>query len=80
MRANPVKVTVSDAVTGEELESKVIADDYIIVCEGRRYVHYTQRMGSTHMVCIKLAPTATSEPAPSGDRASGRGEEGDGDA
>jgi hypothetical protein len=50
-----VKVTVSDPDTGEVLESKVIADDYIVVCAGRRYLHYTQRMGSTHMLCIKVA-------------------------
>lgn len=55
MARNAVRVTITDPTTGACLEDKVIQDNYLIVCAGNRYVHYTQRMGSTHMVCIKRA-------------------------
>jgi hypothetical protein len=54
---NSVRVTVSDPVTGEELESKIISDDYIVVCAGRRYVNSIQHMGRTHVLYIKYDPT-----------------------
>lgn len=51
----PIKVTVSDAETGEELESRVVANDYVLICAGNRYVKSVQRMGRTHMIAVAVA-------------------------
>ena len=47
-----VKVTVSDPDTGEVLGEKVIRNDYVLVCAGRRYVKSWQVWGRTHQVNI----------------------------
>lgn len=54
-REKPVKVTISDPDTGEILQEKVVANDYCIVCTGRRYVKSIQQMGQTHMLAIAVA-------------------------
>jgi hypothetical protein len=51
--SEPVKVTVSDPVTGEVLAEKVIDNDYVVVVAGARYVSGTQVAGRTHTVTIK---------------------------
>ena len=48
----PVKITISDASTGEVLEEKVVVNDYCVVCTGRRYIKSMQMMGRTHMLAI----------------------------
>lgn len=50
----PVKVTISDPETGAVLEEKVVANDYCIVCTGRRYVKSVQQWGMTHMLAIAV--------------------------
>lgn len=51
----PIKVTLSDPETGDTLEEKVIANDYVIICAGRRYVKSVQIMGKTHMIAVALS-------------------------
>lgn len=49
-----LKVTVSDAVTGEELGSQVIYDDYLLICAGLPYLAHTQLYANgTHVLTIK---------------------------
>lgn len=51
----PVKVTVSDPETGKVFEEKIINNDYVIICAGRRYVKSVQLMGKTHMLAVAWA-------------------------
>lgn len=48
----PVKVTISDPDTGETLEEKIVANDYVVITAGDRFVKNIQIMGTTHMVAI----------------------------
>lgn len=48
----PVKVTVSDPVTGEVLEERILENDYALVCAGRRYVKSYQIWGRTHQINV----------------------------
>ena len=52
----PIKVTVSDPETGEVLASRVVENDYILICAGNRYVKSVQFMGKpqrrTHMIAV----------------------------
>lgn len=50
----PVKVTISDPDTGEVLQEQVVANDYCIVCTGKRYVKSMQMMGRTHILAIAV--------------------------
>lgn len=51
---DPLKVTVSDAATGEVLGEKVIDNDYVLICAGRPYLVHTQKHGTgTHVLTIK---------------------------
>lgn len=50
----PVKVTVSDPETGDVLEEKVVANDYILICVGSRYVKSIRVMGKTHMIAVAV--------------------------
>lgn len=50
----PVKVTISDPETGAVLQERIVANDYAIVCTGRRYVKSMQAMGQTHMLAIAV--------------------------
>lgn len=52
--SSPVKVTVSDPVTGAVLEERVVDNNYAIVCAGNRYVKSIQIMGRTHMLAIAV--------------------------
>jgi hypothetical protein len=52
MSDNPVKVTISDPVTGKVLEEKIVSNDYVIITNGRRYVKSIQMMGDTHMLAV----------------------------
>lgn len=55
----PVKVTVSDPETGAVLEEKIVANDYVIICAGRRYVKSVQIMGKTHILAVALEKEAS---------------------
>lgn len=48
----PIKVTISDPETGEELESRVVSNDYVLICAGKRYLKNIQVMGRTHMLAV----------------------------
>lgn len=50
----PIKVTVSDPVTGEILQEKVITNDYVLITAGNRYIKSLQQMGSTHMIAVAV--------------------------
>ena len=51
-RTGPVKVTVSDPETGKVFEEKIVSNDYVIICNGRRYLKSVQVMGKTHMLAV----------------------------
>jgi hypothetical protein len=51
----PIKVTISDPETGQILEEKFVANDYMIVCAGNRYLKSVQIMGRTHMLVVAVA-------------------------
>ena len=55
----PIKITISDPDTGEVLEEKTIANNYVIVTVGNRYVKSIQIWGRTHMLAV-----AVSKPGP----------------
>lgn len=48
----PVKVTVSDPETGKIFEEKIVSNDYVLICNGRRYLKSVQVMGKTHMLAV----------------------------
>lgn len=51
-----IKVTVSDPVSGEVLEEKVIENDYLIITAGNRVLDGVQTYGTgTHVATIKVA-------------------------
>ncbi len=52
----PVKVTVTRPDTGEVLKEQVVSDDYLLICNGNRYVKSWQMFGRTHQVNIAYAP------------------------
>jgi hypothetical protein len=51
-----IKVTISDPETGAELESRIVDNDYVLICAGNRYVKSIQVVGrpgrATHMVAV----------------------------
>ena len=51
------RVTCEDLATGET-ESRVIQDDYVVVCDGRRYLDGMQvyRKSGTVVITLKLKP------------------------
>lgn len=51
----PIKVTISDPDTGAILEERVVANDYLLVTVGNRYVKSIQIMGRTHMFAVAVA-------------------------
>lgn len=51
----PVRVTVSDPETGETLESRVVANDYLLITAGNRYVKHLMVMGHTHVLSVAVA-------------------------
>lgn len=58
----PVKVTVSDPETGAVFEETIVANDYVVITAGTRYVGGVNIMGGTHIVYIKREKRGT--PAP----------------
>ena len=49
-----LKVTVSDAATGEVLGETVIYDDYVLVCAGAAHLAHTQVYANgTHVLTVK---------------------------
>lgn len=57
----PVKVTISDPETGAIMEEKIVANDYLVICTGRRYVKHLQVMGRTHMLAIAWQKDAAND-------------------
>lgn len=47
-----IKVTVSDPDTGEVFEEKTVANDYVLICAGDRYLKSWQVWGATHQLNI----------------------------
>lgn len=51
------RVTAEDVDTGES-ESKVITNDYILVCDGDRYLDQVVRHANgTHILTVKRRPS-----------------------
>lgn len=50
--ADSIKVTVTDADTGQVLQEKTITNDYVVICAGNRYIKNLQVIGSTHMIAV----------------------------
>lgn len=50
----PIRVTISDPETGAVLKEKTVANDYVLITAGNRYVKSIQIMGRTHMVAIAV--------------------------
>ncbi len=48
----PVKVTVSDPETGKIFEEKIVSNDYVLICNGSRYLKSVQVMGKTHILAV----------------------------
>lgn len=48
----PVKVTVSDPITGEVLGEQVLNHDYVLITAGRRYLKSSQVMGRMHILRV----------------------------
>jgi hypothetical protein len=68
----PIRVTISDPETGEQLESRVVANDYVLITAGNRYVKNVQQMGRTHVISVaveKPLPVAATDYAASTKRA-----------
>jgi hypothetical protein len=55
----PIKVTISDPETGQELESRVVENDYVLITAGNRYIKSLQIMGApgraTHMIAVAVS-------------------------
>lgn len=54
----PIKVTVSDAISGAILEERQIENDYILIVAGNRYLKSLQVMGRTHMLAVAVQPSS----------------------
>jgi hypothetical protein len=50
----PVKVTVTRPDTGEVLKERVISDDYMLICNGTRYLKSYQIWGRTHQLNVAV--------------------------
>lgn len=52
--SEPVRVTVSDPKTGEEFESRVVDNDFMVICAGDRYIDSVQAYGNgTQVLTVK---------------------------
>ena len=54
--AGPVVVTVARPDTGEVLETKTVSNDYMLICNGSRYVKSWQIWGRTHQINVAVRP------------------------
>ena len=54
MHQGAIKITVSNPVTGEVLETQVIDNNYVVICAGNRYVKNLQIIGRTHMIAVAV--------------------------
>ncbi|MFJ4173381.1 hypothetical protein [Microbacterium sp. NPDC089696] len=60
--AEPVNVTVSDPETGEELESRIVDNDFMVICAGDRYIDGVQAYGNgTQVLTVKRRPATAGE-------------------
>lgn len=50
----PIVVTVTRADTGEILKSQRVDNDYLVICNGNRYVKSYQIWGRTHQLNIAV--------------------------
>lgn len=50
----PVIVTVSRADTGEILKVESLQNNYVLICNGNRYVKSLQIWGTTHQINIAI--------------------------
>lgn len=50
----PIRVTISDPETGEQLESRIVANDYVLITAGNRYLKSLQQMGKTHILAVAV--------------------------
>jgi hypothetical protein len=57
----PVKVTVTIPETGEVIKEQIVRDDYMIICNGNRYVKSYQIWGETHQINIARMKPGESE-------------------
>lgn len=55
--SDPIKVTVSDPDTGEVFETRVLDDDFLVLCAGDRYIDGVQAYANgTQVLTIKRRP------------------------
>ena len=50
----PIRVTISDPDTGDELESRVLTNDYVIITAGNRYVKNIRLFGKTNVISVAV--------------------------
>lgn len=50
----PVKVTVSRADTGETLREVTLSNDFVLICNGERYLKSSQMWGSTWQLNVAV--------------------------
>ena len=64
----PVKVTISDPDTGEEFESQIVSNNYVLITVGNRHLKSMQMWrGGTHILYVaveKPEPIRTHEATP----------------
>ena len=56
--SDPIKVTVSDPETGEVFETRILDNDYMLLCAGDRYLDGVQsHANGTHVLTVKRHPS-----------------------
>ncbi len=56
--SEPIKVTVSDPETGEVFETRILNNDFMVLCAGDRYVDGVQAYSNgTQVLTVKRRPT-----------------------
>lgn len=61
----PIKVTVTDPESGEVLDERTLADDYLILCHGRSYLAREQHYPTTgtSVLTVKRVPPGAGDDA-----------------
>lgn len=54
----PLRVEVYNNETGEKVDTKIVSNDYLLICNGNRYVKSHQVMGKTHMLAVAVMTPA----------------------